>query len=82
MRRANRFGTGGCYTCGDCKRQTRATGRGDNEHCGLCAECFDKASVENSMADNGETPELLAEWQLCVDAAKAKGGQPSEERWW
>jgi len=78
----NRFSAGGCYSCADCKRQTRSTGRGDNEHARLCAECYDKCGLENAMSDQGETPELLKEWQALVDAAKAKGGTPSEDRWW
>jgi hypothetical protein len=45
-------------------------------------ECFDKCGLENAMSDQGETPELLKEWQSLVDAAKAKGGTPSEDRWW
>lgn len=82
MRQANRFGRGGCYTCDICKRKTRATGRLDNENSGLCAECFDAGSIENTMSDQGETPELLAEWQALVDTCKAKGGKPSEDKWW
>jgi hypothetical protein len=81
-RSKNRFGTGGCYTCRDCKRATRSTGRGDNEHAGLCAECYDRNCLENEMSDCGETPERLAEWQRLADAARAKGGKPCEERWW
>jgi hypothetical protein len=78
----NRFGTGGCYSCKDCKRQTRSTGRGDNEHCGLCVECYDRCSLENEMSDCGETPERLEEWRRLVAECLAKGGNPTTERWW
>ena len=29
------------------------TGRGDNENCGLCADCFDLATIQNGLWDNG-----------------------------
>jgi hypothetical protein len=78
----NRFSVGGCYTCNECKRATRSTGRGDNEHAGLCAECYDKCGLENQMSDCGESEDLLAEWSGLIAQCKAKGGKPSEERWW
>ena len=78
----NRFGVGGCYTCRDCKRKTRSTGRGDNENCGLCVECYEKCSIENQMADHGDSDELLGDWMYWVNQCKSKGGKPSEERWW
>jgi hypothetical protein len=82
MKASSKFGTGGCYTCEDCKRQTRSTGRGDNENCGLCAECFDRMSIENEMSDCGETPERMEEWRALVAECLAKGGNPTTERWW
>jgi hypothetical protein len=82
MKTSSKFGTGGCYTCGDCCRKTRQTGRGDNENCGLCVECFERSSIENQMSDEGETPELLREWQGYIDACIAKGGKPSQTKWW
>ena len=82
MKTSSKFGTGGCYTCGDCCRKTRSTGRGDNENCGLCVECFQKGSIENQMSDSGETLPLLQKWLSCIDACKAKGGKPCEKVWW
>lgn len=56
--RRNRFKRGsGCYTCTSCGRKTRATGRGDNEHVSMCAECYDKAGDENAVADGIMTEE-------------------------
>ena len=76
MKSRNRFQRGsGCYPCRLCKRQTRSTGRGDNENCELCVECFDAAGLENTMSDEGETPELLAEWSALLDACERKGGK-------
>jgi hypothetical protein len=47
------FGKGtGCYTCACCQKKTRSTGRGDNENVGLCAGCFDLASLDNHHRDN------------------------------
>ncbi len=54
--KANRFQRGsGCYTCAVCKKLTRSTGRGDNEHVGLCAYCYDKAGDENAVSDGHMT---------------------------
>ena len=71
---ANRFGTGGCYECRCCGRKTRDTGRGDNENCQLCVECFELSGVENSISDNGESAELLAELEYWKAQVVAKGG--------
>jgi hypothetical protein len=58
---SNRFARGsGVYQCGVCGRSTRSTGRGDNEHTGLCAQCYDLAGEENHISDYGTlyaTPE-------------------------
>lgn len=79
----NRFLRGsGCYTCHCCQRKTRSTGRGDNENCDLCAQCYDWHGIANIMADNGETPELLAEWNELLAEIKSLGGTPDEEHWW
>jgi hypothetical protein len=57
MRDARRFAIGsGAYTCAMCGRRTRSTGRGDNEHAGLCAECFDLAGEDNQHNDDGTEP--------------------------
>jgi len=54
MANASRFQRGsGVYKCGCCGRATRATGRGDNENNGLCAECYDLAGYENEVSDYG-----------------------------
>jgi hypothetical protein len=76
MKQANRFQKGtGRYTCGVCKRQTRATGRGDNEHVGLCVECYEIAGIENEIADNGDpSGKLAAEIEQYKVACRAKGG--------
>ncbi len=62
----NRFQRGsGCYTCSSCKKKTRATGRGDNEHAGLCAECYDRAGDENAVSDGLMTEqEFASRWGL------------------
>jgi len=82
MKTSSKFGIGGCYTCEDCGRKTRSTGRGDNEHCKMCVQCYDRSGVENTMADEGETPERLAEWQGHIDACVALGGKPKADKWW
>jgi len=57
MMAKNRFDTGsGCYQCMSCKKQTRSTGRGDNENVRLCGRCYDKAVDENAVT-NGEMTE-------------------------
>lgn len=54
MKNASRFQKGsGCYTCRSCGKRTRSTGRGDNEHVGLCAACYDDAGDENAHNDAG-----------------------------
>lgn len=60
-RNGSRFQRGsGCYACSCCGKMTRSTGRGDNEHCGLCVDCYDLAGIENGISDNG--PECVAEY--------------------
>jgi hypothetical protein len=75
----SRFQRGsGVYTCGSCKRQTRSTGRGDNENCGLCVECFEISGIENEIADNVGDPDI-PKWQAEIEQLKAaciaKGGK-------
>jgi hypothetical protein len=78
MRTSNRFTKGiGLYRCRCCGRQTRDTGRGDNELVGNCAECYDLAGEENSLSDTGdfyETPAFVLE---LIAAVAAKGGDAS-----
>lgn len=45
------FGTGGCFVCVMCGKQTRATGRGDHENVEMCAKCYDLAELENAHSD-------------------------------
>jgi hypothetical protein len=57
----NRFVKGsGCYICVTCKKKTRSTGNGDNEHCRLCERCYEIAGDENAVADGIMTPEEFA----------------------
>lgn len=56
-RPANQFLRGqSVYTCRCCTRQTRQTGRGDNDNVDLCAECYDLAGWENQFMD-GRQPD-------------------------
>ena len=56
MKNTNRFQPGsGCYTCSECGKRTRSTGRGDNENVGLCAPCYDRAGDQNSFWDGDMT---------------------------
>lgn len=64
----------GCYKCQCCKRQTRSTGRGDNENNRLCAECYDMAGIENEISDMGSTPERVAEIEALKALIISKGG--------
>lgn len=60
MSNASHFKRGtGVYQCHVCSRQTRATGRGDNENAGLCAQCYELAGIENAISD-GDDP---SEWR-------------------
>lgn len=78
MKPANRFTKGSAvYTCGCCDRRTRQTGRGDNEHVGLCAECYDLAGEENTLSDTGEfydSPRNVLDY---IQAVADKGGNAS-----
>jgi hypothetical protein len=71
----------GCYSCDACKRQTRESGSGES-NCRLCFECFERCSYENQMADEGESPALLAEVEALAAAANAKGGSVVLDFWW
>lgn len=61
----NRFQRGsGCYKCAECGKLTRSTGRGDNEHLRLCADCYDKAGDENAVMDGQMTQDQFdARWK-------------------
>ena len=77
---ANRFLRGsGVYTCRCCGRKTRATGRGDNENSGLCAECFDLAGVDNEISDGQSTVAERANLIVTLSQIIAcKGGDLSD----
>ena len=51
------FGTGGCYKCRICGKNTRSTGRGDNEMIEMCARCYDIGGDENAVSDGHMTVE-------------------------
>lgn len=75
MRNASHFQPfSGCYLCRCCKRNTRSTGRGDNENVQLCAECFDLGGIENEILDEGSTPEREAEAEALRVIIRSKGG--------
>ena len=80
----SRFQRGsGCFTCNDCGKQTRSTGRGDNENVGLCVTCYDRAGDFNSYQDglitreefNKRWPEHLIDIFGKLIAAKEEGQQ-------
>ena len=81
MRKSNRFGFGGCFKCVSCGRKTRENGD-CNSDLELCPECMEASELENGMSDNGETPEMLAQWQDAIDRCRAKGGNPDADKWW
>lgn len=71
----NRFKRGsGCFSCSDCKRQTRDTG-GDNTDLELCEECYEMAGIENAIADGNNDTALLAKLAELKAACIAKGGK-------
>lgn len=78
MGKSDRFQRGsGVYTCEICGRKTRSTGRGDNEHMGLCAECFDLCGYENMIYDGHEIgPVSVLEINQLYRAIITKGGKP------
>ncbi len=78
-KQSSNFGRGGAYKCDCCKRATRATGRGDNEHVGLCAECYDLYGEENHLADSGELYSSPAEVIRLFEAIVAAGGKPGNK---
>ena len=71
--RGSRFERGtGVFKCATCARSTRSTGRGDNEHNGQCAECYDLAGETNSLSDNGELYDDVAA-RNALEILKSKG---------
>lgn len=75
-RNANRFQRGsGCFKCECCERMTRSTGRGDNEHARLCAQCYDAGGAENHHSDNHD---FMVPFVACLECAKKF---PAEVAW-
>lgn len=74
---SSRFARGsGQYACNCCGRQTRSTGRGDNEQVRLCAECFDLAGIENHLSDTGELGRYVTEARELFAALRTYGKNP------
>jgi hypothetical protein len=46
----------GCYTCTLCRKSTRETGH-EESSVGMCAYCFLRSGLENSLSDGGHTQE-------------------------
>lgn len=78
MRNASTFGKGsGVFTCRCCGRRTRQTGRGDNEHTGNCAECYDLAGEENHLSDEGRLYGSVQYVLHLIGAVREAGGDTS-----
>lgn len=78
MRVTNRFAKGSAvYSCRCCKRLTRSTGRGDNEHVLLCADCFDLGGEENHLSDNGTFYDSPQNVLAMIANVEAMGGDAS-----
>lgn len=71
----DRFKRGsGCFVCRMCQRQSRDTG--DNGQLELCPECYEIATLENSISDYGDPDGKLAQQVEALTAqCKAKGGK-------
>lgn len=79
----SRFTRGvGCFVCRICGRRTRERNDPTAVSAGLCDECFEAASIENQMSDEGETAELLAQWERLIALAESKGGKVDRKMWW
>ena len=71
MRDKSKFQKGsGCYKCTVCGRQTRSTGRGDNENLRQCAECYEVGGIENQILDSPNDPDV-PKWQAEIEALNA-----------
>jgi len=82
MRKASSsFGRGGVYVCRICKRNTRATGRGDNDNVELCAECYDLAGIENAISDGDQRPGDAEQAQALLEDCIKKGGKTKAADW-
>lgn len=56
----------GIYTCADCGKRTRDTGRGEAA-AGLCANCFDAAETANLVNDGDLTAEEFTDYLRKID---------------
>jgi hypothetical protein len=56
----------GVYTCQECGKRTRATGRGDCEHVQLCGECYDLAGWENLHSDRDHENHPDPDCPICL----------------
>lgn len=68
------------FECRVCGRKTRQTGNGDNEHVGLCEDCYEMAGLHNRVQDGGVLTE--AEKQECLKRCSfvaSKGGTPDSD---
>lgn len=74
----SKFDKSGVFSCGQCGRKCRNTGRGHNSDCGLCGHCYEQVVTEDQMMEEGELPELLSRRQSLIDACKKAGGTPDE----
>ena len=74
MKPTNKFVKGqSVYKCRCCKRQTRQTGRGDNDNVNICAECYDLAGEENHLSDTGKLYSSPASVLELIAAVASKG---------
>jgi hypothetical protein len=65
----------GQYKCTVCGKETRSTGRGDNEHNRQCERCYDMAGDENAVTDGDMTAaEFEKKWGAKPFAAAPKRG--------
>lgn len=77
-RPANRFIKGNAvYACRCCGRNTRQTGRGDNDGVRLCAECYELSGFENQLSDEGQLND--AEWHAIEGLIRSLQGYPNAE---
>lgn len=66
MKKSDKFGQGGAYTCRICKKLTRETGR-DESGCELCANCMLECELENAQNDWGPDSEDAKQAQARLD---------------
>lgn len=72
MKRFNGFKVGsGCFTCRDCKKQTRDV-NGTNGALKLCPLCLAKAECGNQLSDNGFRGNAWAQFDDCQSPAECE----------